>query len=265
MKNSSARFGFARRLVLPVIMWLAGHPACPAAPAEAFDYAAPKLLTGTVYAAGSDRKQVLFTFRRSATRDGSTVQVERRFDRPDGSTGAVETITYESGRLVAYEMKELQVGLWGTIQIRPDPKNSARQKIFIQHGRAGEARSQGAGDDLPKDTVIDDTLDPFVLAHWDELMRGTAVKFRFVSLEWEKTFGFKLTKSAESVVDGKAMVTIKMEPTSLLVAGFMNPLYFRFEKDAPHRLFEYVGRTTPRFKKGKAWKYLDAETVFDWK
>jgi hypothetical protein len=271
MKHLPARFWSVVWLILPAMLWFASHPAScfasptNAAPTEPFDYAELKLLTGTVYASGSDQKQLLFKFRRTATRDGTTVHVERRFDLPDGSTGAVETITYESGQLVAYEMKELQAGVWGTIQINPDPKNSARQKMFIKHGHDGEARSKGSGDDLPKDTLIDDTLDPFILAHWDELLRGNSVKFHFISLEWEKAFGFKLTKATESVVDGKPVVVVKMEPTNVLVAGFLNPLYFSFEKDGAHRLLKYVGRTTPRFKKGKAWKYLDAESVFDWK
>ena len=271
MKNLMGRLWSSVRLVIPVMIWIASNTAtCPAAPAdtipsESFDYAAPKLLTGTLYVVGSNQKQVLFTFQRSATRSGSTIRVERRFDRPDGSTGAVENIVYESGQLVSYEMKELQAGLWGTIQIYPDPKNPARQKILINHGRVADARRKGTLEDLPKDTVIDDNLYPFVLAHWDELQRGTIVKFRFVSLEWEKAFGFKLSKATESVVQGKAAVWIRMEPTSLLVARFMNPIYFGIEKNDPHRILEYVGRTTPRFKNGKSWKYLDAETVFDWK
>jgi hypothetical protein len=101
--------------------------------------------------------------------------------------------------------------------------------------------------------------------HWGELLHGATVKFRFVSLEWEKTFGFKLAKTTESVLKGKSVVRIKMEPTSLIVARFMKPIYFSIEQDSPHRMLEYIGRTTPRIKKGKSWKYLDAETVFDWK
>jgi hypothetical protein len=58
---------------------------------------------------------------------------------------------------------------------------------------------------------------------------------------------------------------IKMEPVSRLVAHLVNPLVFTVEKDSPHRVLSYIGRTTPRMKKGKSWKYLDAETVFDWK
>ena len=271
MDNLFGRFWSSVRLAVPVLLWIAGHTAfCSAAPTnstptEPFDYAEPRLLTGILYAAGSDRKVVLFTFRRSATRSGSTVHVERLFDRPDGLTGAVENLVYESGQLVSYQMKDLQAGLWGSIQIYPDPKKPDRQKILINHGRDSDTKHKGTEDNLPKNTVIDDTLYPFILAHWDELARGATVKFRFVSLERETTFGFKLAKATEAVVNGKLVVCIRMEPTSLIVARFMDPLFFSIEKEAPHRMVEYVGRTTPRIKKGKAWKYLDADTVFDWK
>jgi len=252
---------------LLVISWL-GCSAAKCAPtnsAEAFDYAQPAVLTGTLYASGSDHKKVLFTFQRTAMRSGTTVHVERKYAEPDGSIAATENIVYESGRLVSLEMKEFQAGLWGGIQINSDPKKPAHQKITISHGAGKDIKKAGNTDDLEKDTLIDDSIYPFILAHWDELMKGASVKFRFVSLEWERTFGFKLSKSAESVVDGKPVVTIRMDPTSMVVAHFMDPLYFTAEKDSPHRVIEYLGRTTPRIKNGKAWKYLDADTVFDWK
>jgi hypothetical protein len=233
--------------------------------AEPFDYAQPALLTGTVYETGSDHKKALFKFQRTATRSGSTVKVERKFLLPDGTVAATENIVYESGQMVSCEIKELQAGLWGNIQIKGDAKNPARQKIIIGHGHDGDAKKPGTGDDLLKDTLIDDAIYPFLMAHWDELMQGTSVKFRFVSLEWEKTFGFKFSKAGESTWDGMPVVTIRMEPTNILVAKFMNPLSFIAEKNSPHRVVEYLGRTTPRIKSGKSWKYLDADTVFDWK
>jgi len=254
-------------LIALAIIWLTGPAAKCASTnsAEAFDYAQPPLLTGTIYASGSDHKTILFTFQRTATRSGVTVHIERKYMEPDGSLAATENITYESGRLVSLEMKEFQAGLWGSIQIKVDPKKPARQKITISHGAGKDANKAGTTDDLDKDTLIDDSIYPFILAHWNELMKGDSVKFRFVSLEWERTFGFKLSKSGESVVDGKPVVTIRMDPTSMVVAHFMDPLYFTVEKNAPHRVVEYLGRTTPRTKNGKAWKYLDADTVFDWK
>ena len=232
---------------------------------EAFDYAQPALLTGTIYETGSAHKKILFKFARTATRSGSTVRVERKFTLPDGTTAATENITYESGQMVSCEIKELQAGLWGTIQIQGDPKKPARQKITISHGHDGDAKKTGTTEDMSKDVLIDDTIYPFILAHWGELMRGASVKFRFVSLEWEKTFGFKFSKEGESTRDGTPVVTVRMEPTNVLVAHFMNPLIFTLEKNGPHRVVEYIGRTTPRIQSGKSWKYLDADTVFDWK
>jgi hypothetical protein len=40
-------------------------------------------------------------------------------------------------------------------------------------------------------------------------------------------------------------------------------LIFTVEKAPPYLMLSYLGRTTPRAWNGDAWKYLDAETVFD--
>lgn len=234
------------------------------ATSEPFDYAEPKQFTGTLYELGSNQKKILFTFRRTATRSGSTVQVERQFISPDGSLAAVESAVYESGQLVSFQMKEFQARISGNIQIEPDPKKPGQKKIFINFN-SGLESLKGEAKSLQPDTVTDDSLYPFMLAHWDELMRGEAAKFHFVSLEWEKTFGFRLVKAGETVRNGRTVEQIKMVPTNIFVAQVINPLVFTVEKEAPHHILSYIGRTTPRIKKGQSWKYLDAETVFDWK
>ena len=66
-------------------LWLWIVPAAFAADAalptslETFDYAEPKLFTGTLYEIGSNRKNALYTFRRTATRSGSAVHIEQGF------------------------------------------------------------------------------------------------------------------------------------------------------------------------------------------
>ena len=242
----------------------AGHAAGTASPADSavYDYSEPKLLTGTLYAIGSNRKTVLFTFRRTATRSGPDVQVLREFLATNGTVAAVERVLYESDRLVSFEMQEFQAGVSGAVQIGPDPKDATLQKIFISYTR-GLNPPKGHARTLSPNTVIDDTLYPFMMAHWEDLMRGDAVKFRFVSLEWERTFEFRLMKAGESVENGQPVVQIRMEPTGLFVAKLVNPLLFTVGKNAPHRILSYLGRTTPRIKKGNSWKYLDAETVFN--
>jgi hypothetical protein len=256
--------------IITAALWVSLIPAVRAGDAtnteapEPFDYAKPALFTGTVYEAGSQRTNVLFTFRRTATRSNDTVRVERQFVRPGGFVAATEDVVYESGRLVSLQMKEFQAKVSGAIEVSPDPEDPAEQKIYISYGHGLEP-ARGESQELLPDTEVDDTIYPFMLAHWDGLMQGKPVKFHFVSLEWKKVFGFRLMKAGETVLNGRTVERIKMEPTNLLVAKLVEPLYFTIEKDAPHRVIGYVGRTTPRIKKGKSWKYLDADTVFDWK
>jgi hypothetical protein len=269
MKKISASIGPVACRVTLVALWLSARPAGfaadtprPGTPA-AYDYAEPKLCTGTLYEIGANRKTVLYTFRRTATRSNSIINIERQFFGTNGSVTAVEKVVYQSNLLVSYRMQEFQAQVSGAVRIAPDPKNPAQQQIFISYG-PGLIPPRGKAQSLPPDTVFDDTLYPFMLAHWDQLMRGDTVKFRFVSFEWERTFAFCLVKTAESAQNGRTIEQIKMEPANLLVAQLIDPLFFTVEKDAPHRLLSYVGRTTPRIRKGNSWKYLDAETVFDY-
>ena len=153
-----------------VLLWLSVIPAGLAADAalpaslESFDYAKPKLLTGTLYEIGSDRKKVLFTFRRTAIGSNATVHVEREFLGTNGSVAAVEKVVYESGRLVSFQMQEFQAQVSGTVQIAPDPKNPSRQQLIISYGH-GLTPPRGDAQNLQPDTVFDDTVYPFMMVH----------------------------------------------------------------------------------------------------
>ena len=264
MRNNSPGLIAVTRWVVWLALWFFALPSglAAATASGAYDYATPKLLTATLYAIGSDRKQVLYTFRRTAVRSNSIVHVERQFFGTNGALAAAESVVYESNRLVSFQMQDFQADVSGAVRIAPDPKHPGRQQLFISSGR-GLSPPKGVAQNLPPDTLIDDTLYPFLLAHWDSLRQGDAVKFHFISLDWERTFEFALTKTGEAVQRGRPVVLITMKPTSIFVAALVKPLIFTVEKDSPHRLLSYIGRTTPRVKKGRSWKYLDAETVFD--
>ena len=105
----------------------------------------------------------------------------------------------------------------------------------------------------------------FIASHWDALMRGSAAKFRYIVPSRKETVGFKLIKESELTWEGKPAVRIKMEPTSIIIAQLVDPLFFVVEQKGMHRIFEYIGRTTPVIKSGNKWKDLDAVTVFEWK
>ena len=229
-----------------------------------YDYAKPRLLTGTLYAIGSDRKEVLYTFKRTATRDGDLVHVDRQFLTTNGAVAAVEKVLYQSNQLVSFEMQDFQAKVSGAIHIEhiePDPKNPARPKIFISYAH-GLNPPKGRAHTLQPDTVIDDTLYPFMIDHWNDLMRGDTVKFHFVSLDWERTFQFELVKTGDSTQNGQPVVKLTMKPASFFLSPFVKPILFTVQANGPHLILSYIGRTTPRIRKGNSWKELDAETVF---
>ena len=105
----------------------------------------------------------------------------------------------------------------------------------------------------------------FIVTHWDELMRGEPAKFRFVAQSRLETVGFKLVKEGELNMRGQACLRLRMEPTSVIIAQIVDPLFFIAEKGGAHRVLQYDGRTTPKIKRGNSWKDLDALNVYDWK
>jgi hypothetical protein len=79
-----------------------------------------------------------------------------------------------------------------------------------------------------------------------------------------ETVGFTFLKQSETTWRGQEVVTVRMEATSAILGALVDPLFFTIQKAPPHRVLQYVGRTTPKIRAGGKWKDLDAVTVFDW-
>ena len=233
-----------------------------AIPAQAgiLDYTEPTLLTGTLYETGSDLKKALFTFRRTATRSNATVHALIEYRSPGGALAARERMVYEANKLVSCELEELQTGAHGSLSAS---SSSAKTKLLFAYTPAKSSRTKTGSEDAPKEALVNDMIAPFIRARWDSLSRGSAVKFRYVALERAETVGFKLVKEAETTWRNKPALRLKMEPTSLVIAALVDPLYFTVEKNGPHRVLEYVGRTTPKIERNGKWKDLDAVTVYN--
>jgi hypothetical protein len=233
---------------------------------NAIDYEEPKLLIGTIFEMAPDPKKVLFTSQRTATRSGSTVRVVCEYTYPDGSLAARETMVYEAGKFASFDLEELQTFEKGRVAVRPDPKNPEKEKLFFEYstGQGSDARKKSNTEALENETLVDDMIPQFIVTHWDALLKGSPAKFRYIALSRAETVGFKLVKESETTWHGKSVVRIKMEPTSLIIAQLVDPLFFVVEKDGAHRIVEYIGRTTPQIKKDNGkWKDLDAVTIFD--
>jgi hypothetical protein len=240
-------------LVWPSLSFVAGAIPTDGSPGqkEAVDYEYPNQLTGTIYAKGSPGNQVLFKFRRTAVRSGSTIRAMREFTRPDGSPVAVERVVYNGGRLTSYELEQLQTGARGSAVFQRDPAINRPESILFSYnkGPEGHAKTEISRELCRTDCLINDMIPPFIVSHWEELMNGKTVKFRCVIVSRLETVGFKLAKESETTWQGRPVVQIRMAPASFFVARIVKPLIFTVEKAERHRILQYIGRTTPKIKR----------------
>lgn len=224
----------------------------------ATDYLEPETLSGTVYADGT-LSRVLFTFRRTATRTGSTVRVLRDFNLPDGTLAARERIVYQGGQLRSFSLQDFQIGSRGSAVVQ----TGARTAMMNFQYAVGATRRNG-NEKFADQILANDMVGPYIASHWDALARGTVLKCRFVSIPRAETVGFKFFKESETTWRGKPVMIVKAEPTSILIAQLVTPLHFVVDKGGRHNVLEYTGRTTPKFRKNGKWEDLDAVTVIDW-
>ncbi len=227
-------------------------------------YEEPKNLTGTIYAPGSNSQKLLFNFKRTANRSGSTLNVQRDYTYPDGKPAARERVVYEGDNLVLYELEELQIGAVGSAKIQHDTEGSGKGHIDFQYAKKAGIPPSARTEALAENTLINDMVGPFLVSHWDALQRGEKVKCRYIAVPRKETVGFTFVKDSDSTWHGRDVLIVRMEASSRLVAVLVDPLFFTIEKTSPHRVLQYAGRTTPKIQVDGKWKDTDAVTVFDW-
>lgn len=222
------------------------------------DYLDPQALTGTVYA-DTSLTRVLFTFRRTATRSGSTIRVVRDFSLPDGTLAARERVVYEGSQLKSFTLEDFQIGSRGSAVVLP---TGGEEKMTFNYA-VGATRRNGSEKFMDR-ILVNDMVGPYIASHWDALAAGDVLKCRFVSIPRAETVGFKFFKESDTTWRGKPVSIVKAEPTSIFIAQLVAPLHFVVERNSPHRVLEYTGRTTPKFQKNGKWEDLDAVTVINW-
>jgi hypothetical protein len=223
------------------------------------DYFYPQTLKATIYADAS-LKQVLFTFVRTATNSGSTIHVQRDFNLPNGTLVARERVDYEKGQLKSFVLEEMQTGAKGSAMVQSSGGDAKMNFKFTQ----GATKKNGSEKFL-NEILVSDMVGPYIAAHWDTLTKGGTVKCRLVAASRAETVGFKFFKESDMTWQGKPIMNVTMQPSSIIIAQLVAPLHFYIEKDGQHRVLQYIGRTTPSIRKNGKWEDLDAVSVFDWK
>lgn len=246
------------RLLLAVLTWTFCASTVTHAAEKAPDYEQPNRFTGTIYETSSGTNKTLFTFKRTAERSNDTVHIVRDFLYPNGSLAARETLVMRQGSLVSFHLDERQTGAHGSTTLL----DGSRPKWIFDWTEGGKRKTDNEA--AQANTLVGDMIPYFIVAHWDELMRGQAVNFHFIASSRLETVGFKFVKESDLTWRGKPAVRLRMEPSSVIIRQIVDPIFFIVEKEGAHRVFEYVGRTTPKARDGNKWKDLDARTVYDW-
>lgn len=244
------RFPFAVALFAAVAVFAADSPSI---------YEQSNFRSATIYAHNSPQKSVLFKLTRTVTRSGNQINVERDFAYPDGKLAARERLTYEGNQFVSLEVEDLQINGKGSAKVTHE---NGKPIITFEYTKDGKRKSDHEA--FTSQTVVNDMIYPFLVAHWSELMNGQAVKCRYMAVARAETVGFEFVKVRETTARGMPVVIVKMAPSSMIIAALVNPLIFTIEKNGPHRVLDYDGLTTPKIKKGDKFKDLEALTVFDW-
>jgi len=234
----------------------------PNVTASHLKYEEPRYLAGAIY--GRQDHQLLFKFERVAHRAGSTLRVQRDFTYPNGTLAARERIIYEGDDLLLYELEEAQTGASGKATLRRSSQNPGVSSIAFEYTTGPGSRPKVHSEALANSTLTSDMVAPFLTAHWDELQHSDTVRCRYIVIPRTETVGFTFVKESQSTVQGRSVLIVRMEPSSLLLSALVDPLFFTLEEAPPHRVLQYAGRTTPKVSVGGKWKELDALTVFDW-
>jgi hypothetical protein len=235
-------------------------------PAPGSAYEPPAVLTAGIYRNDNSNTNPVFRFKRSEKRSHSSLHVLGEYSYPDGKPAVREGVDYQNNFLVRYELDELQTGTSGSATIERDAANPGKGKIVFRYTKdtSRQAAPENRTEPLLADTLVNDMVGRFLAAHWHQLIRGEKVSCRMIVVPRLETIGFTFKKESECQWHGRKVVVLKMEPSSLLIYMLVDPLHFIVERDPPHRVLQYTGRTPPKVSEHGQWKDLDALTVFNW-
>lgn len=146
------------------------------------------------------------------------------------------------------EMIHRQTGVTAAVDV-----NGAEAVYTLNDGQRQLRRRER----LQAPLVAGPTMFGHILAHWDELTRGTTLPIRFAVLERGESIGFALDRVAAPA--GRTI--IRMKPSSLLVRLAVDPTFFQFDTDS-RRILEYTGRVPPLEQMGDRLVTLDARVAY---
>ena len=202
-----------------------------------------------------------FLYENQRSEDGGKVTSKTRYTDPQGKTLVEEETVYEGGKLRNYRYNQLQTEERGTIEVRDG-------KVFYSF-----TTPKGTNTDDEKwddNMLLPDMLEERIRSEWGMLVAGDDLKIRFLSLEMQDNFGFKIFRDKDATFQGKPALELVMKATGFFVAMAAPSFRITVEKEGSHRILKMEGRLPVRIaerqpvQSRKDLKAMDGTLVLDY-
>ncbi len=205
-----------------------------------------------VYEMNSNRKTLLYKSKMVETEKDGIRETKNTYVDPSDAFVLEETAQMKGSTLIRYEMEQKQIGAKASVEVKGD-------EIIFEKTQDGKTKKES--EKFKSTLVISSNFTPFVKDHWQEILDGKTVSFRYAAWERMETVGFDIKKIGQETIDGKPVIQIKMSASSFVIAAIVNPIFFKYSADGSF-LVEMKGRVAPKKKVDSSWKDLDAEVIY---
>lgn len=170
----------------------------------------------------------------------------------NGQVAVEEKGIVKGDQMVSFDVDQRQTQEKGHIEIEGD-------KAVFTYEKDGKKKT--SEEKIKGSFLTAANFNYFIATHWKELTSGETVEVRFAVWFRLETVGFKIFKTGEAERNGQKLVTLRMKPSSFVIAALVDPLNLSYSADGKH-LMELSGRVAPKLLKNGSWKDLDADVRY---
>lgn len=211
----------------------------------------PAVIKATLYEKGSQLTKPLFRYEKSTFSKGDDRRVEVQFKEMDGRLALKERVEYSLTQgFHKMERDHMQIGEITTVE---------RKQNEVVFFRSEKGKEYNDREKFNESVICNDQINSVIQKSWAEVMQGKTLEFRLLVPSRLETVGFRVSKkSEEGELKGQLTITFQLEPTSMFIRSFVDPIVFHYSKTEPHRLLLIRGRM-PVKTMLPGEKYRDAE------
>ena len=214
--------------------------------------------TAKLYAIGKTNEAPLFTQKTHFEEKDGVMFSETNIVDPKGNLVVNETASYKGSVLILQKLDQFQTKRHFEIEVKNERVNFKQGTLPYKLGDKVIEDSVGYFDNF----ITGPTSEAFIGQHWDEILAGKIVVFRFGVMEIKDTVKFQFKMIGKQKLGDQDVIAITMKPGSMFISMLVDPITIYMDpKDK--RYLKFVGRTPLKFTLKNDLKSLDAELVYD--